>query len=81
MMKGETPLEILNAETQRINPAILLAEEFMRRDAGDLLSAEEIESSEHVLEEAKQEIETIRRQISAFTRSSPSPCRRLPIGF
>jgi hypothetical protein len=80
-MNGESPLGVLLAETEQVNPAILLAEEFMRRDAADLLSAEDINRAEDILEIGRMEIETIRRQIAAFERSSASPSIDLPIGF
>lgn len=80
-MNGESPLEILIGETEKVNPAILLAEEFMRRDAADLLSAEEIFRAEEILEIGRSEIETVRRQIAAFERSSATPSARLPTGF
>lgn len=80
-MNDEFPLEILIGETEQVNPAILLAEEFMRRDAADLLSAEDVNRSQEVLEEGRMEIETIRRQIAAFVRSSPSPSVQIPTGF
>ncbi|HLA94197.1 MAG TPA: hypothetical protein VK612_00645 [Pyrinomonadaceae bacterium] len=80
-MNCETPLAILTGETERVNPAILLAEEFMRRDAADLLSAEDVDRAEEVLKEGRMEIETIRLQIAAFVRSSPSPSIQTPTGF
>lgn len=80
-MSDSSPLDILIGESEQINPAILLAEEFMRREPGDLLSAEDIERSEDILKEGEREIETIRRQIAAFDRTSPAPYRDLPIGF
>lgn len=80
-MTGNAPLEILDGETEQINPAILLAEEFMRRDAADILSAEEISRVEDVLEAGRAEIETIRRQVAAFVRSPPSPSTQIPPGF
>lgn len=80
-MDGRTPLEQLIDEVQQINPAVLLAEEFMRRDAADLLNAEEINRAEEVLHIGRTEIELINRQIAAFVRSSASPSARLPIGF
>ncbi|MGD9563095.1 MAG: hypothetical protein AB7F88_08930 [Pyrinomonadaceae bacterium] len=81
MMNGKSPLNILIVETEQVNPAILLAEEFMRRDAADLLSAEDVNRAEEVLNEGRMEIETIRRQIVAFERSSPSPSIHTPTGF
>lgn len=80
-MNGESPQEILIGETEQVNPAILLAEEFMRRDAADLLSAEDINRAEEILEIGRMEIETIRRQIAAFDWCSASPSMDLPIGF
>lgn len=80
-MNGESPLEILIGESEQINPAILLAEEFMRRDAADLLSAEDINRAEAVLGKGRNEIETIRRQLAAFERSPASPSVSLPTGF
>jgi hypothetical protein len=81
MMNGESPLGILIGETGQVNPAILLAEEFMRRDTADLLSAEDINRAEKVLEKGRVEIETIKRQIAAFVRSSPSASIQPPTGF
>lgn len=80
-MSTDSSLEILIAEPERINPAILLAEEFMRRDAEELLSAEDINRAEEVLHIGRAEIDIINRQISALVRSSASPSARLPIGF
>lgn len=80
-MNLETPLDLLIGETERVNPAILLAEEFMRRDAADLLSADEIDRAAEVLNDGRAEIETIRRQIAAFAKSAPSASSRTPIGF
>lgn len=80
-MNAESPLQILIAETERINPAILLAEEFIRRDAADLLSTEDLNRAEDILEIGRSEIETVRRQITAFETSTASPSRDTPIGF
>lgn len=80
-MNLETPLDLLIGETERVNPAILLAEEFMRRDAADLLSADEIDRAAEVLNDGRAEIETIRRQIAAFERSSSSASIHTPTGF
>jgi hypothetical protein len=80
-MDRRSPLELLIDEVEQINPAILLAEEFMRRNAADLLSSEDITRAEAILNEGRSEIETIRRQIVAFERSSPSPSIHTPTGF
>lgn len=81
MNGGESPLDILIGETEKVNPAILLADEFMRRDPADLLSAEEINRAGEVLEGGRMEIETIRHRIAAFVRSSPGSSKRIPTGF
>ncbi|MEP6849072.1 MAG: hypothetical protein ABI999_09465 [Acidobacteriota bacterium] len=78
---NESPFDILIAETERVNPTILLAEEFMLRNAADLLSAEEINRAEEILDEGRSEIETIRRQIAAFERSPARPSIHVPTGF
>jgi hypothetical protein len=80
-MDASSPLELLIDEVEQINPAILLAEEFMRRDAADLLNAEDINRAEEVLQIGRAEIDMTKRQIAAFARSSASPSAILPIGF
>jgi hypothetical protein len=80
-MDGRSSLELLIDEVEQINPAILLAEEFMRRDAEELLSAEDINRAEEILHIGRTEIDVIKRQIAALARSSPSPSVTLPIGF
>lgn len=80
-MDGQSPFEILIAEVEQINPAIILAEEFMRRDPADLLIAEEINRAEETLHKARAEIDVIRRQTAAFARSPPIPSAELPVGF
>ncbi len=76
-----TPVEVLSGEPEQVNPAILLAEEFMRRDAAAILSAEDIERAEKILRAGRNEIETIRKQLAAFDRTPPSPSTNIPQGF
>lgn len=80
-MSAPSPLEILIDESEQINPAILLAEEFMRRDAADLMSAEDIDLAEEILVVGRDEIDTIKRQEAALERSSASPSVGIPVGF
>lgn len=80
-MDTRSPLELLIDEVEQINPAILLAEEFMRRNAEELLSAEDINRAEEILHIGRTEIDVINRQIKAFEKSPASPSARLPIGF
>ena len=80
-MTHASSLDILTDEKEQVNPVILLAEELMRRDAADLLSAEDISRAGEVLEAGREEIETIRRQVAAFVRAFPSASTQIPAGF
>ena len=80
-MNGKSPLEILLGETEQLNPAIILADELMRRDAAELLSIPEIAKAEKVLEIGAHEIETIEGHRKAFLKSPPTPVRYVPSGF
>ena len=53
----------------------------MRRDAGDLLGAEEIEEAEAVLRHSREEIETVERQLAALIRMRPVASTYVPAGF
>lgn len=80
-MDSPSPLELLIAEAEQINPAILLAEEFMRRNPEELLSPQDVNRAEEILLAGRTEIEVIKCQVAAFARSPASPATRLPIGF
>lgn len=80
-MDSPSPLELLINEVEQINPAILLAEEFMRRNPEELLSPKDIHRAEDILLAGRTEIEVIKRQVVAFTRSPATPAASLPIGF
>jgi hypothetical protein len=80
-VESPSPLELLINEVEQINPAILLAEEFMRRNPEELLSPKDIHRAEDILLAGRTEIEVIKRQVVAFTRSPASPAASLPIGF
>lgn len=79
--KAVTPLEILCGETEQINPAILLADELMRKGAAELLSAEDIEQAETVLLYSRAEIEKVQRQLSALINTPASASVYVPVGF
>ncbi len=80
-MKDATAFDILCGEAEQVNPAIILAEELMRRDASALLSTDEIENVEHVLQYGSREIEVVERHIVAFAKSPPTPSVYIPCGF
>ena len=77
----ESPLELLRAENEQINPAIILAERLMRREATELLSVEEVSEAENILTIGTQEIETIESHRKAFQKTPASAIDYVPIGF
>lgn len=81
MQPDESPLELLRAENEQINPAIILAERLIRREAAELLSVEEVNEAENILAIGTQEIEAIESHQKAFQKSPPSSIDYLPIGF
>lgn len=80
-MRTESPFEILLRETEQINPAIILADELMRRDASALLSVAEVKQAEKLLELGAREIETIDGHRKAFLKAPPTPYGYVPSGF
>lgn len=80
-MTSEMPLEILRGETEQLNPAIILADELMRRDAAELLSTQDIERAEKVLKYGAREIEIVERHMAAFIKSPAEPSTYIPPGF
>lgn len=81
MQPDESPLELLRAENEQINPAIVLADHLMRRDAAELLSVEEVNEAENILAVGTQEIEAVESHRKAFQKSQASAIDYLPIGF
>lgn len=81
MRAAHTPFEILASEPETINPAIILAEELMRRNVAELLNAEEIRNAENVLEFGTQEIKTIDLHKAAFLKCTPTSAANIPHGF
>lgn len=80
-MTAQTPFDFLVSEPETINPAILLAEELMRRKATNLLSVEEIRSAEKVLELGTDEIKNIELHKAAFLKCNPTSAANIPHGF
>ncbi|MBK6588048.1 MAG: hypothetical protein IPG22_07120 [Acidobacteria bacterium] len=81
MPPDESPHELLRAENEQINPAIILAERLMRREATELLSVEEVSEAEKILAIGTQEIETIESHRKAFQKSPASAIDYIPVGF
>lgn len=80
-MKHETPIEFLTAEPESINPAILLADKLMRRDATHVLTVDEINDAEKVLEAGSDEIRTVERHRDTFVKTTPASGSQIPVGF
>ncbi len=81
MQPDESPLELLRAEIEQINPAIILADQLMRREASELLTVEEVNAAENILAIGTQEIEAVKSHRKAFQKSPASAIDYLPIGF
>ena len=62
-----TPFEILCSEPERINPAILLAEELMRKGIADVLDFADLERAEETLKIRKQMCEELVFEIEKIT--------------
>lgn len=80
MMK-DAPLAILIKEPEQLNPAIILADELMRRDAAELLGLEEVAAAEKILEIGASEIQTVEHHKAAFLKSPATSAIYVPHGF
>ncbi|MBK7804230.1 MAG: hypothetical protein IPJ55_16535 [Chloracidobacterium sp.] len=81
MPGDDSPVSILRAEPERINPAIILADRLMRRDVEELLTVEEVAEAENVLATGTQEIEAIESHRKAFLKTPASAIDYIPLGF
>ena len=81
MQPDESPLELLRAEIEQINPAIILADQLMRREASELLTVEDVNAAENILAIGTREIEAVESHRKAFQKSPASAIDYLPIGF
>jgi len=80
-MTTETAFDVLCSEPEQVNPAIIMAEDLMRRDAAELLSSEDVKRAEEVLQVGAKEIDVIERHLAAFRRSRPIASTHIPTGF
>jgi hypothetical protein len=76
-----TPFEVLCKEPEQINPAILLAEELMRKPAAEVFDLADIDSARKTLEKAKIEIKAVESQFTALVKTKPKAGSSIPIGF
>ena len=79
--KSETPFEILCAADEQINPAIILAEELMRKNLAEVFDFAEIERAEEVLLYAREEIVRTERYFTDLVKTRPTPANSIPCGF
>lgn len=75
------PVDQLRGEPERINPAIVLAENLMRREPERLLTVEEVQEAETIMALGTQEIETVESHRRAFLKTPPSAVDYAPVGF
>ena len=80
-MTPETPFDFLCHEPERINPAILLAEELMRKDIAAILNFDDFADAEEILEVSRQEIEMVENQFNALTKTPGTASSQIPYGF
>lgn len=79
--KSSTPFEILCGEPEQINPAILLAEELMRKVVADVLDFADIERAEETLRKSRYEIARVEMQFKSLVKTPASSGGQIPIGF
>lgn len=76
-----SPFEMICGFDERINPAIILAEELMRKDLCRAMNFADIEEAETTLQFARLEIEKVERQFAHIVKTKPQPSRQIPTGF
>ena len=81
MPGDDSPLDLLRAESEQVNPAIILADRLMRRGAEKLLTVEEVAEAEKILGIGTQEIEAIEFHRRAFLKTPASAVDYVPLGF
>jgi hypothetical protein len=79
--QSETPFEILCAADEQINPAIILAEELMRKNLAEVFDFAEIERAEKVLLDARAEIGRTEVHFTTLVKTHPTPANSIPLGF
>ncbi len=79
--KPNTPFELLCNESEQINPAILLAEELMRKDIAEILDFDDLARAEKTLAVSKREIEAVASGFNALTKTPGTASEQIPIGF
>ena len=76
-----SPFEILCEEPERINPAILLADEMMRRQLGETIDFEDIRRAEETINASRFEIARVESQFVALIKTPAFAGAEIPVGF
>lgn len=76
-----SPFDVLCDADERINPAIILAEELMRKDVYFALEFEDLERAEQTLAVSRFEIKRVESQFAALVKSTPAASQKIPVGF
>ena len=76
-----TPFEFLCNESEQINPAILLAEELMRKDIAEILDFDDLARAEKTLAVSRREIEAVASGFEALIKTPATASEHIPIGF
>ncbi|HMS41856.1 MAG TPA: hypothetical protein PKE69_16615 [Pyrinomonadaceae bacterium] len=80
--KSNTPFEFLCNESEQINPAILLAEELMRKDIAEILDFDDLARAEKTLAVSRREIEAVASGFEALIKTpAVAASEHIPIGF
>jgi hypothetical protein len=78
---NQTPFEFLCAADEQINPAILLAEELMRKDIAEILDFDDLARAQATLELSRREIESVAGGFEALALTTALASAQIPIGF
>ncbi len=81
LIEAQTPFEILCGEPERINPAILLAEEIMRQQLGETIDFDDIRRVEETINASRFEIGRVEMQFVSLVKTPAFAGTKIPVGF
>jgi len=71
----------LCGEPEQINPAILLAEEMMRKQIGGTIDFDDIRRAEETINASRREIGRVEMQFVALVKTPAAASAKIPVGF